>query len=287
LGLDSWSNVLELRRVAANYTVTPMPVALELFLENVALVGGTDTVQTGENGTLAQENKCDAITLITLHAAKGLEYPVVFIIGLDEGSLPHAHAREQPERLEEERRLAYVGFTRAMLRLYLVRASRRSLFGQYQVTEPSRFLDDVPRGLMVPFSGETSGLLGGRYTNLSGEEKEPPLPVGSVAQTSATRGLRVNEVETPVPSRDTGEGQEIQPGEVEISSQNLKRWPPDALSQARKPFKAGIKVRHSKFGEGVVLKSEIVDGTEFVEVHFRAGIGKRRLSMDFERLSRV
>src|SRR6266487_4415978 len=142
--LDRWANVLELRRVAEDYSEIETRIALELFLENVALVGGADTTQTGENGKLIQEENNDAVTLITLHAAKGLEYPVVFIVGMDEGSLPHARSVDKPEQLEEERRLAYVGFTRAMRRLYLIRAYRRSYFGESQVTEPSRFLADIP-----------------------------------------------------------------------------------------------------------------------------------------------
>ncbi len=147
--LDRWANVLELRRVAEDYAEIETHVALELFLENVALVGGADTTQTGEDGKLMQEENRDAVTLITLHAAKGLEFPVVFIVGMDEGSLPHSRSVSNPDQLEEERRLAYVGFTRAMKRLYLVRARRRSVFGETQYTEPSRFLADIPEELVI------------------------------------------------------------------------------------------------------------------------------------------
>ncbi len=154
--LDRWANVLELRRVAEDYSEIETRIALELFLENVALVGGADTTQTGENGKLIQEENNDAVTLITLHAAKGLEYPVVFIVGMDEGSLPHSRSVDKPEQLEEERRLAYVGFTRAMRRLYLVRAYRRSFFGESHSTEPSRFLDDIPSSLIANPATTTS-----------------------------------------------------------------------------------------------------------------------------------
>src|SRR5438270_933275 len=142
--LDRWANVLELRRVAEDYSEIETRIALELFLENVALVGGADTAQTSEDGKLIKEENNDAVTLITLHAAKGLEYTIVFIVGMDEGSLPHARSVDKPEQLEEERRLAYVGFTRAMRRLYLVRAYRRSFFGETHISEPSRFLEDIP-----------------------------------------------------------------------------------------------------------------------------------------------
>src|SRR5947209_17724370 len=91
-----------------------------------------------------QEQNRYAVTLITLHDAKGLEYPIVFIVGMDEGSLPHARSVDKPDQLEEERRLAYVGFTRAMRRLYLVRAHRRSFFGERHPTEPPSFLSDIP-----------------------------------------------------------------------------------------------------------------------------------------------
>src|SRR6266571_1800820 len=109
-GLDRWGNVLELRRVAEDYAEIETRTALELFLENVALVGGADTAQTSENGSLVQDENSDSVTLITLHAAKGLEFPVVFIVGMDEGSLPHSRSLSNLEELEEERRLAYVGF---------------------------------------------------------------------------------------------------------------------------------------------------------------------------------
>jgi DNA helicase II / ATP-dependent DNA helicase PcrA len=155
--LDRWGNVEELRRVAEDYAeIENTRDALELFLENVALVGGADTTTTGENGTLAQDSR-DAVTFITLHAAKGLEYPVVFIIGMDEGSLPHARSFDKPDQLEEERRLAYVGITRAMRRLYLVRATRRAVFGDYRETSPSRFLEDLPISLVAHVTAAVTG----------------------------------------------------------------------------------------------------------------------------------
>ncbi|GAC1377327.1 MAG: UvrD-helicase domain-containing protein [Ktedonobacteraceae bacterium] len=163
--LDRWGNVLELRRVAEDYAEIETRTALELFLENVALVGGADTVQSAEDGTLLRDEQSDAVTLITLHAAKGLEYPVVFIVGMDEGSLPHSRSVDKPEQIEEERRLAYVGFTRAMQRLYLVRARRRSVFGETQYTEPSRFLEDIPLKLFTSTGGTAQSKQASQYTS--------------------------------------------------------------------------------------------------------------------------
>lgn len=133
-GAERWANVLELRSLMDDFA----DVGLTAFLEYVALVSDQDTLTDTQN----------APTLLTLHAAKGLEFPVVFIIGLDEGSLPHQRSLDDPEEMAEERRLFYVGVTRAMNRLYLVRAFRRRLFGSSTVSDPSRFLEDLPAHLL-------------------------------------------------------------------------------------------------------------------------------------------
>ena len=105
----------------------------------MALVSDQDTL----------EDRPDRVTLITLHAAKGLEFPVVFIVGLEEGLLPHKRALEDERELEEERRLAYVGMTRAKDRLYLVHARHRSTWGVGAAAEPSRFLAELPEDLLA------------------------------------------------------------------------------------------------------------------------------------------
>lgn len=118
---------------------------LTAFLEDVSLVSDVDEM----------EERADAITLITLHAAKGLEFPVVFISGLEEGLLPHMRSVEDPAQMEEERRLCYVGITRARERLYLTRAQRRTLMGGSNANPTSRFLKDIPASLTT--SRERSG----------------------------------------------------------------------------------------------------------------------------------
>ncbi|MBI1886598.1 MAG: ATP-binding domain-containing protein, partial [Chloroflexi bacterium] len=133
---ERWENVTELRAVIAQYDELKPEHALAAFLEDVALVTDVDEY----------DEKADAVTLITLHAAKGLEFPVVFIVGMEEGLLPHMRSLESgdPAQLEEERRLCYVGMTRAKEGLYLLRAFRRSFAGH---RPPSRFLMDVPEKL--------------------------------------------------------------------------------------------------------------------------------------------
>jgi DNA helicase-2/ATP-dependent DNA helicase PcrA len=133
-GYDRWANVLELKAVAQEFS----ELGMTTFLEHVALISDQDTLTDEQN----------APTLLTLHAAKGLEFPVVFIIGLDDGIIPHQRSFDDPEEMEEERRLFYVGITRAMDRLFMVRAFRRRLFGISNVMEPSRYLSDIPSDLL-------------------------------------------------------------------------------------------------------------------------------------------
>ena len=133
-GVDRWENVLELKRLAEEYATR----SLDEFLENVALVSDQDTIKEG-----------NVPTLLTLHAAKGLEFGVVFLVGLDDGILPHSRSFDQPESMEEERRLFYVGITRAKDKLYLIRAIQRGGRGAAEETYPSRFLDDIPADLLV------------------------------------------------------------------------------------------------------------------------------------------
>ena len=134
-GNDRWENVMELRRLAAEF----QEQRLENFLERVALVSDQDTLETTSNTP----------TLLTLHAAKGLEFPAVFITGLNDGTLPHRRSFEDPESMMEERRLLYVGITRAKDRLYLLYAQNRSAYGYTEPVEPSRFLWDIPEELMT------------------------------------------------------------------------------------------------------------------------------------------
>jgi DNA helicase-2/ATP-dependent DNA helicase PcrA len=140
-GADRWANVMELRAVAEEFS----ELGMTTFLEHVALISDQDTLTDEQN----------APTLLTLHAAKGLEFPVVFIIGLDDGIFPHQRSFEDQEAMAEERRLFYVGITRAMDQLLLVRAFRRRMFGVSNVTEPSRYLSDLPADVL---EGDMVGL---------------------------------------------------------------------------------------------------------------------------------
>jgi DNA helicase-2/ATP-dependent DNA helicase PcrA len=169
-GNDRWENVMELRRLASEY----QDRTLSEFLENIALVSDQDTIDTSAS----------VPTLLTLHAAKGLEYPLVFIAGLNEGTLPHSRSFDDPEAMQEERRLLYVGITRAKDRLYMVYAQNRNAFGYPEPVEPSRYLSDIPDDLL----DDTSSLRNMRPSRLSSfdsktlqwESKRPGIaPVSS------------------------------------------------------------------------------------------------------------
>ncbi len=217
-GTERWENVQELRRLTTEYDQR----SLSDFLETVALISDQDTLSEGKN----------APTLLTLHAAKGLEFKVVFIVGLDDGILPHTRSFDEPEAMEEERRLFYVGITRAEDRLYLLRAMRRGGRGYSEETIPSRYLDDIPPELL---SGKSRG--GHSYR--------------------ATRSA-------PGPS--------------------WLRAEPVAAEVVESKFRAGMRVMHPSWGEGIVLDSRLQDNDETVDVVFES-VGIKRLAASLAKLS--
>ena len=141
-GVDAESrveNVNELRRVAGEYAELPVDEQLARFLEEVALVADVDRLAAVDNH----------VVCITLHQAKGLEYDNVFLVGLEDELIPHSRTHNDPVQIEEERRILYVGVTRARKRLALSRVLRRMNFGRYDQTLSSRFLADIPKGLLT------------------------------------------------------------------------------------------------------------------------------------------
>lgn len=137
-GEERWSNVMELRSVVQEYALLPPESALTVFLEDVSLVSEVDNL----------DDATDAATLLTLHTAKGLEFYAVFIVGMEEGVFPHSRSFGEAEEMEEERRLCYVGITRAKRNLHLVYTFRRTLYGNQVLNEPSRFIQDIPKHLV-------------------------------------------------------------------------------------------------------------------------------------------
>ena len=231
-GAERWENILELRTVAQQYKDLPPRESLAAFLESVALVSDVD----GYDAAL------DRVTLITLHQAKGLEFPVVFMVGVEEKLLPHMRSMDDPDQLEEERRLCYVGITRAKQRLYLLHAFRRTFMGQSTVNPPSRFLDDIPKHLIT-----TPGWQPGAETKVAD---------------AVFAWNRVRFDETTPSARE--------------KSMNF----PDV------DLKAGDRVRHSIFGEGVVVSNKKVKADNEVTVAF-SGQGIKKLLLSLARLEKI
>ena len=167
-GEDRWDNVMELRSVASEYRELPPGDGFSAFLETAAL--SSDLDQMAEDGP-------DAVTLITLHQSKGLEFPNVFMVGMEEGMLPHQRSFDDPGQMEEERRLCYVGMTRAKDRLFLSMAGHRTMVGGGPGGVPSRFLGDLPREL-IEFSGSagTGALSGERRAGVRPIPSAPAYP---------------------------------------------------------------------------------------------------------------
>jgi len=172
-GKDRWDNVMEFRRLAAEY----QEKSLEAFLEDVTLVSDQDTLEAGAN----------VPTLLTLHAAKGLEFPMVFIVGLNDGTLPHIRSFDDPEAMQEERRLLYVGITRAKNQLFLLHALNRYSYGYSEPAEPSRFLSDIPFDMLADGWGDRSSRRSKRYQP---EKWESPTLAESLEQ-KFDPGMRV------------------------------------------------------------------------------------------------
>ena len=207
-GDERWANVTELTGLAAEHAELEPPAGLTRFLEQVALVSDVDSLDGGGAG----------VTLITLHQVKGLEFPVVFIAGLEEGLLPHIRALEAGESgIAEERRLAYVGITRAQRRLYLLHAFRRHLHGAPQLAAASRFLDELPKELLdvpvrpgagVPANPRAAGAVRAALH----AHAVRPNPV-EVAPQRYTEGMRVGHVRygkgTILKSTMTRSGEEV------------------------------------------------------------------------------
>ncbi len=133
-----FQNVQELVSVADKYEGLEPGISLATFLEEIALISDLDDLEEEQNG----------VTLMTLHSAKGLEFPIVYLVGLEEGVFPHSRSLFEPQELEEERRLMYVGITRAKDLLYLMYARQRMLYGEFKQNAPSQFLHDIPEALI-------------------------------------------------------------------------------------------------------------------------------------------
>jgi DNA helicase-2/ATP-dependent DNA helicase PcrA len=250
-GEERFANVQELRSLAEEFAPLAREEQLPAFLEQVALVSDQDQYKS----------EAPAATLITLHAVKGLEFPIVFLTGMEEGVFPHARSLEEESELEEERRLCYVGVTRAMHRCYLSWARQRTLFGRTASNPPSRFLRELPRE-GIEWRGGTEAEERDLWAELDVERDR--------ARYDARRAARREEALAGLSPEWTGS-----------RGNGGTRERVAAPSTTR--FRAGQKVRHPVFGEGIVVSSAARAADEEVTVAF-PDKGVKRLMAAFAQL---
>ncbi len=237
--IDRVENVRELRSVVAEYEQIDPESALATFLEEAALVSDQDMY----NRTATDSEKA---TLITLHAAKGLEWPVVFIVGVEENILPHIRSQESAAELEEERRLFFVGITRTKERLYISHTFKRTIWGNEQYAERSRFVDSIPPDII-----EELGFTARR------------LPQTSPPQVNATRwDSPPRSAPSPRPAPASGRTEANGSG-----------------------FKAGDRVTHPKFGDGAVVSVRDLGDDQEVTIAF-VGAGVKKLMASLARIEK-
>jgi len=300
-GEERWANLLELRAVTTRYDDLAPDDALDRLLEETALVADQDSY----------EGDADAVTLITLHAAKGLEFPVVFIAGLEEGLFPHSRALDDEKELEEERRLAYVGITRAKRRLYLSHAWRRATWGMGQASVPSRFLLEIPAELMVgPQLGGADDrdldldlVFGARRTSRFGT---PARGAGPAFRQGSGRPGAPAVGEPFRPERDLAAKREAF-AEGAPSGTLARRSSPwdDEEAMAARPasapprtarpvipgerqFRDGDRVRHARWGDGIVVTSKLTRSDEEVTVAFKdPSVGRKTMLVSLANLELI
>ena len=235
-------NLAELVSAAKGYAQREEGASLGGFVDRLSLLSEADEAQGSERAR---------VWLMTLHAAKGLEFPAVIIPGLEEKLFPHSRAQDDASELEEERRLCYVGITRAKRRLYLAGAARRRTFGEYQPTEPSRFLEEIPPELMECI-------------------QTPTLAYAS--RRTAAYEMRVN------PYAPSGRKR---PDALRDKPDQAYRYEDE--DQSSPNLRPGLRVRHPQFGVGTVLSVEPADADTKLTVRF-SSVGSKKLLARFARL---
>ncbi|MDO4179399.1 MAG: DNA helicase PcrA [Phascolarctobacterium sp.] len=233
-------NIDEFLSVAEEFAKeNPDQQTLEDFLAHVALVADIDDTDLKE----------DSVTLMTLHSAKGLEFPIVFLVGMEEGVFPHARTLMDDEEIEEERRLCYVGITRAMSRLFLTNAKTRMLFGRTEYHPVSRFLQEIPRNLIRIYK---------RDAGMQGQTKRVESPIKREITKPKNNWYQEAPTQSFVPKENS----------------------------ASQIFKPGDRVQHKKFGIGTVVAAKSVEDGQEVSIAF-AGGGIRALLTRLAKLEKL
>jgi DNA helicase-2/ATP-dependent DNA helicase PcrA len=240
-------NLAELVSAAREFEAREAEPSLGAFVDRLSLLSDVDE----------EEGAADArVLLMTLHSAKGLEFPAVIITGLEEGLFPHARSTDEEAELEEERRLCYVGMTRAQSRLLLSGAARRRVFGEYRPTDPSRFVDEVPPELLLRLDSPASAPFQRRFDGYGG-------------RTGVSRGAAAS-----------GPSRRRAPWQDEVHEPSYAY---DSEDQSAPLLRPGMRVRHPRFGVGTVLNVDRLDDDVKLVVRFET-VGSKRLLARYAKL---
>ena len=229
-------NLKEFIGVARDFEKTEADTSMEAFLSQLSLVSDIDTADMDD----------DRVTLMTLHSAKGLEFPIVFLIGMEEGLFPHARTLLEPKEIEEERRTCYVGITRAERKLYLTRANQRTIYGRTNAYPPSRFLAEIPEEYLDGMAQHSSF-------------DEDDTPIGSYAFRPAAHqmGQGVSFSGKPMSAYEAMQSLRQSQAGGALSPMSRAANVPPASGVIRPDtsviWKAGDKARHGKWGIGTVV----------------------------------
>jgi DNA helicase-2/ATP-dependent DNA helicase PcrA len=276
-------NIYELIGVATDFSINSEDPSLSAFLAEISLLSEAENTKKTNNN----------ITMMTMHAAKGLEFPVVFISGMEEGLFPHQRSLESKDKtqLEEERRLMYVGVTRAEDKLYLTHARRRKVFGQSEFALPSRFLEEAPRELLVGYYGQSNS-----SDRVSSFDKDDNFGTDDTSHWSAdfsgTQIKKQKEAKHGVRGsadfyddssynreRNFGSGVKKTPQRLE----NAERYVSKQVNPSFKiEFKEGDVVKHASFGEGKVL--QVLGSGEKILYNIDFGDKKKLLDPKYAKL---
>jgi len=284
-------NLDELVNVARQFMEDNEENGLVDFLTQMALLSDLDSADTPQ----------DRLVMMTLHAAKGLEYPVVFLVGLEEGLFPHMRALNDKDGMEEERRLMYVGVTRAEDRLFLTYARRRMTFGDVKFSMPSRFLKEIPPECLTgsySLDGGAGGNHGGYGAKHMGAAKRNAgNDTGSSDWSSgddtgdndwSSSRLGSSAPRTTGPSIRMGGGQAVASAARAAASQATQSAsPPRSLTDAKMQFNEGDRLKHPRFGLGTVEQVITAEGKRLYNIQFDTIEGKKLLDPRYVALEKV
>jgi len=274
-------NIDEMMNSAREYSEQNPGATLGDYLDSLTLMSDLDKYESQKG-----------VTLMTLHAAKGLEFKVVFLTGMEEGILPHSQSKDSNEDLEEERRLCYVGMTRAREQLWCVHCQERRLFGQFREQSPSPFITEIPenvreevrmaRARYVPETPSWRERPVGAYDRYSGEPRRQP------SYTRPTAPPRP--VVAPAPPPQPRKNDSVN-GVLSFFKESPVQLDPAALRPATPPsapatLKRGQRVRHEQFGDGTILTMEGSGPDAKLTVYFDR-LGSKKFIAKYAKLMRI